>query len=503
MIHLLLPPPTGKNATLYSFKVDNGIPTWSIYDLLKIEMDSEYIHYNNGDLWNIIGYNDDDVYNINGEFEDPEASQRIDGATGFWASPVLYKEGAQYHNRVILLNKSGTLFSLNADFTDNNAKVEWHINLRDCERDDDSSYKNEYMATPTLIGNKLFILGIRKLFVVDAHDGTLLHQLQLISPADEDYFVSPITYDTSDEQNRFLYAISKENKAFKISGASINNFSQINFPQPVTGLNNSLTSPLVDNSGYIYFVGASESNLGNNPRFSYMPQNIRIEDTDLTSFYNVNSNLTSSGYKGTIIADQYNGLFFLNDSYIDFYHKNYNFQEFDGSLEFNPVEFNLLRTQNTQTGFRFVNNHPALLERADLFRTVMVSINNQSEQPDYYPTLVEDIADDHIQLAFFATMNLDIDIDIQRDSLETDSLIVHQYHEEVGLGNSSWGGITPYLTQSGDMNIMYPNENGALVTYNVHMPALLGVGPSSESNDPRASVDPPLGYSNFRKVLIM
>jgi len=50
-------PPQGKKATLYSFKMDNGVPTWRIYDLSKIEMDSEYIHYNNEDSWSIVGYN--------------------------------------------------------------------------------------------------------------------------------------------------------------------------------------------------------------------------------------------------------------------------------------------------------------------------------------------------------------------------------------------------------------------------------------------------------------
>ena len=492
-------PPQGKEAKLFRFRVNNGRPSWSIEDLAQISMKNTHIHYNNGDSWQVSAYNDDDILDINSEFSDIEAQQRIEGATGFWSSPVLYKDNSTIHNRIILLNKSGRLFSINADFTDRNAEVSWDLNLRDYERNDNNSFKNEYMSTPTLIEDKLFVLGIHKLFIVNAYNGSLLNQIQLIPAGDQDYFVSPITYDTSDELHRLLYAISKENKVFKINGSTASAF-QINFSQPLTGLNNSLTSPLIDNSGYIYFAGSSEFSVGNNPRFDYISQNIRTVETESNSYYQVNSNLTSSGYKGTIIADQYNGLYFLNDSSIDFYYKNYTFDEFDGSTEFNPVDFNLLITQNTQTGYRYVNNHPALLERADLARTVIVSINNQSEQPDYYPTEVEDIGVDQLQISFFSVSVMDIS-SLEREALETDSLLRYQYYDESGLGNSSWGGVTSYLTYAGNLNVMYPNENGQIVTYNIHMPALLGVGPSAESNDPLASVDPPLGYSKFQKSI--
>jgi hypothetical protein len=473
-------------------------------NLAQVSMKNTHINYNNGVSWEISAYDDDDISSIDSVFSNIEAQQRIGGATGFWASPVLFKDNSPIHNKIILLNKSGRLFSINADFTDRNAEVYWDLNLRDFERSDYNSYKNEYMATPTLIGNKLLVLGIHTLFVVDANNGSLLNQIRLIPAGEEDYFVSPITYDTADAQNRLFYAISKENKVFKING-TLDNSTLLDFPQPVTGLNNSLTTPLVDNSGYIYFVGASESNLGNNPRINYIPQAIRAEEFETTSYYNVNSNITSSGYKTTIIADQYNGLYFSNDSSIDFYQKKYNFQEFAGSLDFNPLEFELLKTQNTQTGFRYVNNHPALLERTDLVRTVLVSINNQSEQPDYYPSTLEEIGNEQIQISFFATKGLAIDSlqtdSLQTDSLQTDSLFTYQYKEELGLGNCSWGGVTSYLTQTGNLNVMYPNENGQIVTYNVYMPVLLEIGPEADSDDPLASVDPPLGYSKYQKSI--
>lgn len=164
----------------------------------------------------ISSYNEDDVSNIQRDFETLEFNQRVDGATGFWGSPVLYDDG----DKVILLNKSGTLISLSANFLGHSADTIWHRNLRHEERGSRSnSHKLEYMSTPTLIGSNLYILGLQKLFIVDVNEGDLINTIPLPLVGD-DQFIAPLTYDKLANGNLSLYAISKEQKVFFIDSSN-------------------------------------------------------------------------------------------------------------------------------------------------------------------------------------------------------------------------------------------------------------------------------------------
>jgi hypothetical protein len=105
--------------------------------------------------------------------------------------------------------------------------------------------------------------------------------------------------------------------------------------------------------------------------------------------------IRSTGYKGTILSDKYNGLYFFKDNAIDYYTKSYNFENFgniesfEHDLEFDPLE--LVRVQIGVSGqvnrHLYINNHPALLERKELARSLVVSIGNSPTMHSYYPSV--------------------------------------------------------------------------------------------------------------------
>ncbi len=162
--------PDAQDARIYRFKVENSILGWNVVNLTKIIM-------NHAELNNSIpinSYTPGDLAAMTTDFGVIEASQRYEGASGFWASPILYRNNSVTHNRLILLNKSGTLLSIKSDFEEGDATCDWSVNLRDVERNQiTGSYRMEYMATPTLVGDKLYVAGLRSLFIIDATDGTI------------------------------------------------------------------------------------------------------------------------------------------------------------------------------------------------------------------------------------------------------------------------------------------------------------------------------------------
>lgn len=429
-------------------------------------------------------YSAQDSTDIYQHFDSIEGQQRYGGATGFWASPVLYKSQSTLHDRVILFNKSGTLFSVSADFSNNSAEVHWHINIRDEERADiDNLYQLEYMATPTLIGNSLYVLGLHSLFIVSAVDGTYQEVPLIYSSGNEDYFIAPLTYDTADELTRNFYAISKENKIFKINAS--NSPVQININNVDPTLINCSISPLVDISGHIYFTGANSGSYQDNPRFDFWSQESRPNDNNGLVHIEAGT-LLSNGYKGTILTDRFEGLYFLSDDSIDYYLKKYEFDSFEGNLAYDPIVFMEPTSYNLNTGFRYINNHPALLERADRDKSVIVSVKNEENQPPYYPTTVENMSNERLQIAYFSTV------------LEY-SGTSHAIFQQQGDTNRSWGGVTPYLTSQNYMNIMFGDENGRITSYSEHMWVISDIGPEAESDSEAESVNPPLGYSKFQK----
>ena len=191
--------PEGKEAILIRFTIENLESIWRSTDRTYINMNENELSWASA-LWtgDFSSYNETDRININNFFNTTEASQRIDGASGFWASPLLFKYESVIHDRLVLLNKSGTLFSINSNFLDGQAETYWHLNLRDLERSlNTSSYQLEYMATPTLVNNgKLYVLGLSSLFVVNAINGDIVQTVNFSGLDDDDYLIALFTYDT-------------------------------------------------------------------------------------------------------------------------------------------------------------------------------------------------------------------------------------------------------------------------------------------------------------------
>lgn len=475
--------PLGKEGLLISFTVLNGIFDWSIENRQIIKMNQEHLNLQEDC---VSSYNTEDIGNINTHFTPSEAQQRVDGATGFWASPVLYKYNSTNHNRVILLNKSGTLLSVSADFVNDNAECNWILNLRYLERDTiDNSFKLEYMATPTLIGDLLYILGLHSLFIVDARYGQLVHSIPVITNFnDEDHFIAPISFDTEDGEDIRLYAVSKNNKIYEIDPMLVVN--QINTPQPQ--LINCWTTPLVDNSGHVYFTGSTEAGPNSvhiSPGYDFLSQNSRPNLNNILRHNENTSTIFTRGYKGTTLTDRYKGMYFFRDDCIDYFEKKYDFSGFEGSLHYDPLTFYDPTSLFLGTGYRYVNNHSALLERADLNRSVIVSISNMSEQPPYYPQ-EEIITGDFVSISYNSTNYMYSDV-------------THDSFQQWGPTARSWAGITPYLTASGLLNMMYADEHGYAISYPEHMPVISSVGPNGEPEHEYESVNPPLGFSKFQK----
>jgi len=102
-------------------------------------------------------YTPDDASAMKKYFKKEEIDQRIDGGTGCWASPIIYQDGNSISDRVYILNKSGMLFCIDLDFAEGQGNLRWYINLRDLERDCPENIQFEYMATPTLFKDELYV----------------------------------------------------------------------------------------------------------------------------------------------------------------------------------------------------------------------------------------------------------------------------------------------------------------------------------------------------------
>ncbi len=465
--------PNAQEARLYRFKIRNSITNWEVLNFTTIVMNQTELNHSSP----INSYTLSDLASMVNEFGTIEAHQRYEGASGFWASPILYRKGSSTHNRVILLNKSGTLLSIKSDFSEGNATCEWSVNLRTHERDQIlDSYKMEYMATPTLVGDKLYVAGLRKLFIIDAIDGSIESQYH-ISLNGDDRFMTPVVFDTNSEEQRF-YLLSKNGKLFECDPD--NTVSEIASESDFTDC---YTAPLVDSSGHIFFTGSST--LAHNARFRYVSQKMRSINPQEQVV--VTSMIPDYGYKGTIMADRYKGIYFMGDNYIDYFVREYDFTDFTGNLQFDPLSISYQHQSPLETGYRYVNNHPALLERADFKRSVIATINNTVPQPLYYPSSIEAA-----------------DISTSRISI---SYVSHNYMNELSIWDEliqnttttrmSWAGVTPYLTDIDALNMLYPDEEGYLTSYPNYMPVVGGVGPEAEPGKELESIYPPLGHSKL------
>ena len=148
---------------------------------------------------------------------------RYESGTGSWASPVLYKD-AQGDKHLLILNKSGCLMSLM--FTASSIVMDWSLDLRSAERTQYSdSFKFEFMATPVVLGSKIYIAGLKSIHVVDLESSLPLLSSYPCLSVGEDYFEMPLAFDTIQGNQRSFYAISRLGEIFELTGSQINTIS--------------------------------------------------------------------------------------------------------------------------------------------------------------------------------------------------------------------------------------------------------------------------------------
>lgn len=469
--------PDGIKGELIKFRIVDG-SNYYIQDRKAVTMDGPCL--NVGASFN--AYREIDPETMKKFFKKEEIFQRYKGATGCWASPVICQDGNSINDVIYILNKSGMLFCMDMDFADGSGNCRWFVNLRDYERETDDNLRFEYMATPTLFKDYLYIAGIRKLFIIDRNNGNLINiTLELVGG--DDHFIAPIAYDTNSD-SRELFATSKQGKMFRLSEPFTPNNYNTN-----TIITRGYTPPLVDTSGHIFVTGLQDTFWNPFPLFDYASQYLRYNPCAVVDEYR-NYDSHEQGYGGTILSDSFKGLYFLGDHSLDYYLKEYDCSGFGGYTHFDPLIFSNPMNVNLNEGFgyRYVNNHPALMERADNDASLIASINNSAVEPEYYPSnsTLADISGQYVKLSFVTNKYGNYPPD-----LYTDDRVTYRY--------CSWGGITPYATRTGIMSIIFGDEEGKVFTYPAGITNLDHFDPFPPSYLLEQSLYSPVGFGKHQQ----
>jgi len=443
--------PNGIAGQLIKFRIVDGT-NYPIHDREYVILDGPFLGM--GESFNC--YSEKDIKEMENYFKKEEIDQRVDGGTGCWASPVIYQDGNSISDVVYILNKSGMLFCIRLDFGDGHGECLWAVNLRELEGYSDENAQFEYMATPTLFKDELYVTGIKSFFAVDRNSGNITYRSYFRTLPAGDHFVTPLVFDTNADARDF-YAISKKGRMFRMA----QNLAGYSF------YNNSLLSkcyapPLLDNSGHVYFTGMKSHNLQPIPMFNFTSQTLRYNLNGIVR-EEFNFNTDEYGYGGTLLADSYKGIYFMGDHSIDYYLKEYNFDNFTGSLHYDPLRFHdpehVDMTSNSRC--RYVNNHPALMEQATEFASLIASINNSVPEPTYYPSnpTLADISHQNVVISYVVNNYENGNVHLESTTSPTNSLC-------------SWGGITPFAALCGRMNIIFGDEEGKIFTYQTGIPEL-------------------------------
>jgi hypothetical protein len=450
--------PHGKTGTVIKFQITNSLFGWDFTGIQQLHMETGLVSSSGTPITNVNAYSQTDFVNLTLRYpnpsEYPTANMRYYGGTGCWASPILTND-----NKLIVLNKSGMLFCINPNFNTVNGITTgvayWRINLRHDDGtnggfyEGDEQFSYEFMATPTLIGQHLYVPGVKYIYKINIETGTVVNAalLQLMT---NDYTISPAIPDT--QNSSLLYLASRLGKIFTFNS----NLSVVNVSNAFTQL---LTPPLVDADGRVYIGGGSADAQLFTSGQQIRPTEPIIWDS-LISAGQEEIYSMGSPFITTMLTDNSKNLYILDNNYIHHYSEQYSLDDLvasDPLYYINPSEPTPLTP-----GFRFYGNHSTLYERDDLHKTLIFSINNsnvngyyQSTDPFYPDNPAEsNLLGCSIQADFFAN--------------------TYKYQEDnptqtcqafLVPNNQSWGGITPYLTADNNYNAIFGDECGSMTSY--------------------------------------
>ncbi len=462
--------PTAKPGRLIKFGVQNSDWGWNFTNLQIVRMDSCLydVHMN---TFNANAYEPKDIDEIE-RIYGSTYMYRYYGGTGCWASPIIIKDGF-YLGNLLILNKSGMLMCIDPQFITTSginaqANVLWSINLRNEERQSvNDCCKYEYMATPTIKGDYVYIAGIRNLFKINISGiGTpsVVNNLS-ITLNDSDYLLHPIIFDTSIVAK--LYTTSFEGKIIECD-ESFTNLS-------TTDISNHVFTPmLVDADGYIYFAGADNVDFnqmsGTSKIFSFFQEN-RPSTTDfdnLHSFTAGNENEgeyleTTSPFTSTMLTDKSKNLYLFDNYFLHFYSEKYstdNMVQLNNPLVYKGYEWPVEIRQETDK-CRMFGNHATLYERDDLSRVLVFSVENKGRTgyfegvDPFYPD------DEHEANLNDCQMQCDF-VGFHHTSNGSNPSVAHAFAKS---HMQTWGGITPYLAEGLYYNGIFGDECGSVTSY--------------------------------------
>jgi len=473
---------SGKEAWLIRHCIlnhDNGDPTngddgFELTDWEPIQFNEDFINNHPVLGGTLSGYDlDADIPLM--QADDQFVGQlRIDGATGFWASPVLVEDNNSITNgKLILLNKSGVLFCMKTRDFANSESVEWKINLRDQERFGES-YKYEYMSTPLVIDDYIYVGGLSQIFKINISSGNIVSSYPTAS---NDQIVAPMafhsaTYFNADGDECTLYYI--------VAVTYTGNVHIINRESMVAVRTTSLetnplclTRPYIHNDGYIYF---GVDGAGSDVR--YIEQPYRILDNILTSDQiGTIINITSEESCFQLYSCDDKEINILPDGRIYTATNSYS-SEVNNYDNTDNIDTGNLSSDNDEND-TYVNNTPIIFSADDYNRVCIVGVSNEFSWSEEL-----DLQDNTPFCAniFYPTSDNDVD---DGDSNDYDLLIKGVGYEKQTsgyVGNSpasvsvrtlTYGGLSPYFATDNNIDLFFCDDNGYIWTFSPHFQANL------------------------------
>ncbi len=431
-----------------------------------------------------------------------EGDMRYDSGTGCWASPVLYK-GTDNQKHLIILNKSGYLMSLNVENED--LRLDWKLNLRVEERRTGSnSFKYEFMATPFLHDNKLYIPGIRLFHVVDISSANPTDYTYSLNVGANDYFDKPVVYEKLSETNNRMLIVSYYGEVFNFESNVLSKLT-------TNPLGKTLTQPVIDSDGHFYFVSRNSSN----NQVLHMINLKNRYDNAITHIASkvVPPEANLNDICSALLTDfTQNKYLFSNNNFVRL-DQGYNFQSLTGDLDpisspsaisiYNPVYIDPLGS-NTISWLKFPWNHSVSFYNKNL-QTCLFSITNQVSPgymyhngqdvfhvSNYYPTTQAQYNLSTFKTTFLlASFGYKSESFVQTTIPQDDNIFIIEDHV-------SWGGVAPYVSSANACyNAIFGDENGCVVTYNAAMNTR-SVN-FNETIDDLSKIIPDLGCSKFMK----
>jgi len=496
--------PLPRPGTLYRFGIRNNGAGFG-WDFTHLDPDP----YMMDDLvFNLPGtinpncYSEEDVASLNGYYDTtltytddvqrPEAYMRYNSGTGSWASPVLYKDynGGKH---LIILNKSGCLMSV--DVSQDDLTVDWKVDLRAPERDyDPNAYKFEFMATPVLQNNTIYIAGIKQIHVVDLSSGTLINSHNCSAVGEDDYFETPLVPDTQPAPDTNFYVISRKGIPYVFAG---HHAYRISTTMP---LGISQSPPIIDSDGHVYFV--TQSSTG--PKLSFVAQENRTLGNDPSALLMQSVNLPIygvAGIKSQILTDFTQNMYMLSDNYFIRLNELYDFNSASSPLD--PVIYSATSPDDwisssyisdIGVSTTFPGNHPLLSYHNESEKTMNFWINNRnssnfgSEVENYYPTNADqyDLSSCVINMLYACYSN----------AYNPPSVSLAMPREL--SGRQSWGGIAPYITSFAPyQNALFGDECGGITSYDEALASgSVDFNPTLEDGE---GPIPEMGYTKYMK----